>query len=91
MVIGFMVENKKMSPSRMAVFYFATGILGNLFSVCVQYKNSVGAMTSIMGLISGMIGSVIVNWKALAGVGMMRACLIFMMVLMFVICLILSS
>ena len=36
MVIGFMVENAKMSPARMAIFYFATGILGNLFSVAVQ-------------------------------------------------------
>ena len=35
MVLGFMVENPKMSASRMALFYFTCGILGNLFSVCV--------------------------------------------------------
>ena len=91
MVIGFIVENKKMSPTRMALFYFASGILGNLFSVCVQNEVSVGPMTAIMALISGMLGTVIVNWKALAGAGMMRICLIFMLVFMFIIVLLLSS
>ncbi len=91
MVIGFIVENKKMSPTKMALFYFASGILGNLFSVCVQNEVSVGPMTAIMALISGMLGTVIVNWKALAGAGMMRVCLIFMLVFMFIIVLLLSS
>ena len=91
MIIGFMVENPKMSVTKMAIFYYLSGILANLFSVCVQAEVSVGPFPSIMAMVSGLIASVIVNWKALAGAGMMRICLIFMMVLLFVIILILSA
>jgi len=80
-----------MSPIRMAVFFFLAGILGNLFAVCVQDEVSCGPMASIMALISGLLASVIVNWKALAGAGMMRICLIFLMVFLFVILLLLSA
>lgn len=90
MVIGFMVENPKMSPAKMALFYFGSGILGNLFSVCVQNELSVGPMTSIMALVSGLLGSVIVNWKVLHGAGMLRVCLIFMTVMIFVVLMLLS-
>jgi len=90
LVIGFIVENPKMSPYRMAIMFFGSGILGNLFSVCVQSEVSVGPMAGIMSLISGLVSSVIVNWKVLAGAGMMRICLIFMMVFLFVILLMLS-
>lgn len=83
-VIGFMVENAKMDPLRMAIFYFATGILGNLFSVCIQDRLSVGCLPAVMALTSGLLASVIVNWKALRGAGMMRICLIAMSVMIFV-------
>ena len=79
-----------MSPTRMAIFYFGSGILGNLFSVCVQREVSVGPMPAIMALTSGLMSSIVVNWKALAGAGMVRICLIFMTVFLFVILLILS-
>lgn len=91
LVIGFMAENPKMSAFRMAIFYFLAGILGNLFSVSVDFTPSVGNMAAVMGLVSGMLGSIIVNWKALAGAGMLRICLIFMMVFLIVILLILSA
>ena len=90
LVLGFIVENPKMSPARMAIFYFGCGILGNLFSVCVQSEVSVGPMPAIMALTSGLMTSVIVNWKVLAGAGMIRICLIFMTVFLFIILLILS-
>jgi len=90
MIIGFMVENPKMSPARMALLYFASGILGNQFSICVQSEPSVGCMTSVMALVGGLLSSVIVNWKALSGAGMLRICLIFMMVMLFCIILLLS-
>ena len=40
---------------------------------------------------SALMASVIVNWKALAGAGCMRICLIFMTIFLFVILLLLSS
>lgn len=86
-----MAESKKMSPVKMAIFYFLAGILGNLFSAAVNFDPSVGNMAAVMGLVSGMLGSIIVNWKALAGAGMLRICLIFMMVFLIVILLILSA
>jgi len=91
LVIGFMVENPKMSPARMAVFYFLAGILGNLFCICVESELSVGCMPAVMALVSGMLGTVIVNWKALHGVGMMRVCIIFMVVMLFVVILLISA
>ena len=90
LVIGFIVENPKMSPYRMAIMFFGSGILGNLFSVCVQNEVSVGPMASIMSLTSGLLAGIIVNWQALAGAGMMRICLIFMSIFLFVIILLLS-
>ena len=91
LIIGFMVENPKMSPIRMALFYFAVGILGNLFAICITDSCSVGPFASIMGMVSGMMSCVIVNWKLMQGAGMMRVCLIFMMVFIFIILLIVSS
>jgi len=35
LVIGFMAENHKISPRRMALFYFLSGILGNFLSACL--------------------------------------------------------
>ena len=90
MVIGFMVENAKIDPVRMAIFYILAGILGNLFSVSVVEELSVGCLPSVMALVSGLLASVIVNWKALRGAGMMRICLIAMSVIIFV-CLLLLS
>jgi len=91
MVIGFMAENPKISPLTMAIFYFASGVFGNIFSICVQDNVSVGNMTCVMALVSGLLGSVIVNWNALQGAGYMRICLIFMMVVLFVVILLLSA
>ena len=75
----------------MAALYFGTGITANLFAAIVSSEISVGNMGSIMGLVAGMLGSVIVNWKALAGAGYLRICLIFMMVFLMVILLLLSA
>ena len=91
LIIGFMMENKKFSPIRMALFYFLAGGLGNLFAVSIEFECSVGPMAAVMGMVSGLLGSIIVNWKALAGAGYMRIILIFMMVFLFIILLILSA
>ena len=47
-------------------------------------------MTSVIALVSGLLSSVIVNWKALQGAGYMRVCLIFMMIMLMVVILLLS-
>ena len=91
LVLGFMVENPKMSPYRMAIMFFGAGVLGNLFSCCVNDDVSVGPQSGIKSLTSALMASVIVNWKALAGAGCMRICLIFMCVFLFVILLLLSA
>ena len=90
LVIGFIVETKRMSPYRMAILFFGSGILGNLFSICVESEVSVGPMTGIMAWTSALISGIIVNWKLLAGAGMIRICLIFMCVMLFVVLLCLS-
>ena len=91
MIIGFMCENKKMSMLRMALLYFGVGMMANLFAACVEEDLSVGQLPAIMGLVSAMLGMVVVNWKVLASAGMLRICLIFMLVFLFVIVLILSA
>lgn len=48
-------------------------------------------MAGVMSLTSGLLASVIVNWKALAGAGCMRICLIFMCVFLFIILMLMSS
>ena len=90
LILGFIVENPRMSPTRMAIFYFGSGILANLFSVCVQFEVSVGPMPAIMALSSGLLSSIAVNWKVLESAGMMRICLIFMSLFIFAILMILS-
>ena len=92
-VIGFMIENNpKVSPIRMGALYFGTGILGNLFCVCIQLdKVTVGNEACLMGLVSCLISGVIVNWHALKGAGYIRICLIFMMVFLFVIIMMISA
>ena len=92
-VVGFMIENNpKVSPIRMAAIYFGTGIIGNLFCVCIQLDRvTVGNEACLMGLVSCLIGGVIVNWHALKGAGYIRICLIFMMVILFVIIMMISA
>ena len=75
----------------MACLYFSVGILANLFAACVEDELTVGQLPAIMGLVSAMLGMVIVNWKVLATAGMLRICLIFMLVFLFIIVLMVSA
>jgi membrane associated rhomboid family serine protease len=56
LIIGFMLENL-LGPLRVAGIYFVAGIGGNLFSaLCYPSKfGSVGASTSIFGLIATLV------------------------------------
>lgn len=91
LVIGFMAESPKMSAVKMGIFYMLVGTLANLFSVSVDFDCSVGNLPAIMGIVAGMLGSVAINWNALAGAGMLRICLIFMMAFLIVILLLLTA
>ncbi len=81
MIIGFMLENL-LGSFRVAVIYFLAGIGGNLFSaLCYPSKfGSVGASTSIYGLIATLLAIVFVNWKALDRSPEVRCCLIMMVI-----------
>lgn len=51
------------------LLYFASGIGANIFSSVCQFegKPSVGASTSINGLLTGLLAMIIVNWSAFDG------------------------
>ena len=66
MILGFLLESI-MGPMRVAAVYFAAGIGGNIFSaLCNPSKfSSVGASTSLFGLVGALIALIVVNWRAL--------------------------
>jgi len=48
--------------------YLVSGIAGNLFSAfCDHSSRSVGASTSINGLLTGILAVVLANWEAFSG------------------------
>ena len=91
LIIGFMIESTRVGIGLMAVFYFMCGGVASIFSALVSSDLSCGNFSSIMALVSGMLALVIRNWKSLAGAGPMRICLIFIIVLIFVIFLIMTA
>ena len=51
-----------------AACYMVSGVAGNLFSaMCDHTSTSVGASTSINGLMSGLLAMVLANWEAFKG------------------------
>jgi membrane associated rhomboid family serine protease len=66
MILGFLLESI-LGPMRVASIYFAGGIGGNIFSaLCNPSKyESVGASTSLFGLVGALVALVVVNWRAL--------------------------
>lgn len=67
LIIGFMLENL-LGPLRVAGIYFVSGIGGNLFSaLCYPSKfGSVGASTSIFGLIATLVSKLSINRSIIA-------------------------
>lgn len=57
---------------RTAILFFVSGIGGNIFSSLITDSITVGASTGVMGIISAYIAFMIVNWKALEGMQMVR-------------------
>eukprot|EP00347_Sterkiella_histriomuscorum_P024243 403331813 len=83
MIIGFMLESI-MGPFRVGLLYLVSGIGGNLFSaLCAPDKLSVGASTSIFGLLACLLSLVLVNWKALDRSPEVRCCLIIFVIFLF--------
>ena len=74
----------------MAIFYFAAGFMGNLFAGCVESELSAGNNPAVMAISGGLASMVIINWKHLEGAGMLRICLMFMTVILFIFMLILG-
>lgn len=75
----------------MAIFYFVCGGIASVFSALVSNDLSCGNFSAIMAFLSGALALVIRNWKALAGLGPMRICLIFIIVLIFVVFLMMTA
>jgi len=69
-----------MGPFKLGILYIVSGVGGIVFSCCCNSSISVGASTAIFGLLGGLLGMVIVNWKALDRSPEMRCCLIVMIV-----------
>jgi len=68
-----------LGPLRIAALYFVSGMGGVMFScICSRWEISVGASTSIFGLIGGFLALVIVNWKAFDRNPEIRCCIIIM-------------
>ena len=75
----------------MAILFILTGFGGYLMgSVCSSHA-AVSLSPSIFGYIAAMVACVIVNWKALEPIGMMRVCLLFILIMIFIMLLLVSS
>ena len=64
LMIGSSVE-ASLGPLKFLILYFVAGIGGNLFSALCSDTNSVGASTSIFGLIGCYIAFIAINWSHL--------------------------
>mmetsp|Transcript_8931 Transcript_8931/g.15128 ORF Transcript_8931/g.15128 Transcript_8931/m.15128 type:complete len:174 (+) Transcript_8931:347-868(+) len=68
--------------------YIVSGIGGNIFSAYCSDANSVGASTSINGLLTGVFAMITINWSAFSGnqqLEQMRCILLFFIVFAIVI------
>lgn len=91
-ILGFMVENRKVSVGRMALLYFSVGVLVNIFTVTCEYKLSCGNIGVLSGLCFALLALTIINWTPLGGMmnGMFRIILIFVSIIFFLFVLMLS-
>lgn len=91
LIIGFITESSKIGFMKMAILFILTGFGGYLMGSVCSDNAAVSNSPSIFGYISAMIACVIVNWKALEQIGMMRLCIIFILVLLFIFLLLFST
>ena len=57
---------------KMAGLFFISGVGGNIFSCLLTDSITVGASTGVMGIIAAYIAFMIINWKALESMPMVR-------------------
>ena len=86
LILGFMVENKKVSVIRMAIIYFSIGILTNFFTTMCEKPLSCGINGVLSGLAFALLAMVAINWKPLGSVanGMFRFFFIFTPIIFFI-------
>jgi len=86
LIIGFMVENVKISALKMALIYVLIGILTAFFTATCESDLSVGNLGVLSGLTFALLAELIVNFKALekVGNGSFRLIMIFLPVILFI-------
>jgi membrane associated rhomboid family serine protease len=90
-LLGFILEATGIGFIKMATIFIGSGIGGALFGAICSSDLAVGADIAYFGFVSALLAAAIVNWKALESIGMMRLCLIMMIVMLFVILLLFTS
>jgi len=80
-LIGFILEATGSGWRNMAIIYFGSSIGGTLFGAVCSSSICVGCDVGYFGFTAALLSSVIVNWKALAPLGMCRLCLLLLMVM----------
>ena len=64
MIVGINLEVRH-GMKKIVIIYLLSGLGGNLLSAVCSNVLSVGASTSIFGLLGSIIGHLILNWSAL--------------------------
>lgn len=82
LLIGFICEGTQSGIKAMAIIFFGSTAGGVLFGSVCSSSVSVGSDIGYFGFTAAMLAAVIVNWPALEPIGMMRLCLVMMVVLM---------
>ena len=85
LLVGFICEATGAGFKNMAIIFFGSAIGGTLFGSVCSSNLAVGCDIGYFGFIPAMIAAAIVNWHALEPIGMMRLCLIMMLVFLFMI------
>lgn len=79
LIFGSMLESV-VGPLKMFAIWIVGGFGGILFSATCSNSPAVGASTSLMAILGAFIGWLVVNWKALAQLPMVRCMLTFILV-----------
>lgn len=90
-LLGFILEATGSGFANMLIIFLGSGIGGSFFGAICSSDLAVGSDIAYFGFVSALLAAAIVNWKALEPLGMMRLCLVMMIVFLFVILLLFTS